>query len=346
MVQVVKIPAKTWTLISLISIHYQTQQNDLFVGEFSEVPEEEEEAKLKCLVSNIYTFKKREGNLYGYSKQGAVVVISDSVSSVAVAPDNRPFELSVVMGLVDGHSFVSKYGENRAVDTTTDPEDAWQYGGLYIYDDWGTAPIVSIVSDNADDTQTILIIGLDVDGYEVYQLITLNGTTRVALTTPLWRVSRMINRGSTDISGTVYCYAGTTDIPGADEVRAIIEGNDNQTQMALNTIPRGKVGFFMRGEVGGSRAQNAGSIQAVIFSRILNSVFLNKKRVDVTAQGTSVYIDKRVFAEPIPALTDIRMNIESVSSNGTGVFASYDILLVDEDKFSAEYLASIGQPDV
>jgi hypothetical protein len=77
---------------------------------------------------------------------------------------SQEFFLNVSMGLFPGYSVVDKFGENPEVDTGTTPEDVWEAGGLYTYDANGTAPIVSLISDNALDTEPIQIIGLDIDG--------------------------------------------------------------------------------------------------------------------------------------------------------------------------------------
>jgi hypothetical protein len=254
--------------------------------------------------------------------------------------------LSVTMGNRKGYSVVDKFGENPSIDTNTAPEDIWEGGGLYTYDTWTTAPIVSLVSDNLADTEQIRVVGLDINGNEVEQDITLTGTTRVALTTPLWRVYRMSNLADEggDLVGVVSCYTGLGDVPLAGETRAIITNGNNQTLMALYTIPKGKVGFLYRGEFGMSRAQVAGSARCAYYSRRVGKVFTIKKRIDISGGGSSVYMDKRSFPDVIPALTDIKMTVESVSANSTGVYGAFDIMLVDEKQLDPNYLIAIGQP--
>jgi hypothetical protein len=270
--------------------------------------------------------------------------IRDALGGTPYLNVGQPFDLKVTQGLIDGHSSVDKFGENPEIDTGTTPEDIWELGGLYNYDADGTAPIVSLVSDNASDTIDIEVQGLDIDGELVSQIVTLNGTNRVALTTPLWRVFRMFNADNVDLVGTCYCYVGTGGVPTAANTRAIIENGNNQTLMALYTVPNGKVGFLYRGEIGASRVQTAGAIQAAYFSRRYGKVFRVKKRVDITNQGSSIYQDDRSFPDIIPGLTDITLRVESVSANNCGVFGTFDILLIDEAEFPTDYLQAIGQP--
>lgn len=253
------------------------------------------------------------------------------------------FELKVSQRLIPHHSIIDKFGENPEIDTGTFPEDIWEAGGLYNYDADGTAPIVSLVSDNIADTEPITITGLDIDGNEVEQTITLTGTTRVALTTPLWRVHIMENVGTTNLVGTVYCYVGTGGVPLLANTRAIIDNGNNRTLMALYTIPKGKIGFLYRGELGASRSVTAGEARCAYFSRRFGSVFTIKKRVNLSNAGTSIYKDARSFPDIVPALTDIKLSIESVSANGMGVFGTFDILLIDQEIFADWLLAALGQ---
>ena len=259
---------------------------------------------------------------------------------------SKSFELAVKMGQVPGFSTIDKFGENPDIDTGTVPEDIWEGGGVYIYDPDGTAPIVSLASSNAGDTEPIQITGLDINGAEVNQTITLSGTTRVALITPLWRVYRMQNEGTSDLVGIVFCYTGTGTVPsiGDPEVRAIIDNGNNQTLMALYTIPLGKVGFLYRGETLMSRSQTSGAVQGSYQSRRFGKIFKVKKRVDIVNSGSSSYQDKRSFPDVIPSLTDIKLRVENVSANNAGITGTFDILLIDETLFSTNYLQEIGQP--
>lgn len=270
-----------------------------------------------------------------------------SVPYVAIAPVG----LLCNMGRIPGYDKIDKFGENPQVDTTTFPEDIWEGGGLYNYDDFGTAPIERVVSNNSADTGIVIPVeGLAIDGSYVSQDVTLTGTTPVVLDTPLWRCFRMGHDSATAVTGVVYAYIGTTAptaVPPAAadaQTRAIINNGNNQTLMALYTIPLGKVGFLFRGELGVSRQQAAGEARCAYYSRRLGKSFTVKKRVNLSNSGTSIYSDYRPFPDTIPALTDIRLTVEEVSQNGIGLFGTLDILLVDEGEFTDEYLASIGQP--
>ncbi len=269
---------------------------------------------------------------------------SNLISPYVQRTVSKSFELSLMMGEIPGYSTVDKFGENPDIDTGSTPEDICEIGGLYNYDAVGTAPIVSLISDDPADTMDIEVQGLDINGDSVSQTITLTGTTRKALDTPLWRVFRMSNEGTINISGIVYCYIGTGGVPALADRRAVINDGNNQTLMALYTVPKGKVGFLYKGELGASRSNISGEAQTAYYSRRYGKVFKIKKRVNLSNSGSSIFQDKRSFPDIIPSLTDIKLTVESVSSNNMGVFGTFDIMLVDEDLFSEAYLIAIGQP--
>lgn len=274
----------------------------------------------------------------------------DADGSQSIIGLSKDFLLAVQQGQVDGYSVMDdKFGENPAITEVSDPEDIWEGGGLYAFDADSTAPIASIASSAGGDAQDIRIIGLDINGAEVEQTIALAGTARQALTTALWRVYRMENEGATDLVGTVFCYTGTGTVPtiGDPEVRAVIDNGNNQTLMCIRTVPLGKVGFLYRGEVGinwTGGASSSGDFARLYYkSRRFGKVFKIKKCVSVMTSGDSLYQDERSGPDIIPALTDIRLEIAEVSTS-MGVWGTFDILFVDEDKFSSAYLTAIGQP--
>lgn len=258
------------------------------------------------------------------------------------------FKTAVSMGMVDGYSTVDKFGVNKNITTLSDPEDVWEFGGLYNYDADGTAPIQYLSSSDAGDLNTISVQGLDIDGNFIAQDVTLNGQNNVTLTTPLWRVYRMINMSSFSINGIAYCHTDaspTAGVPADENVRAIINDGNNQTLMSLYTIPKGKVAFLHRGEIGleleGNSATLAEYAHCHYESRRYGQQFTVKKAI--TIFPAEIHQDVRTFPDVIPALTDMKIRVVEVTQT-MGVWATFDLMLVDESKFSDEYLASIGQP--
>lgn len=261
--------------------------------------------------------------------------------------------LAVTMGLMPGYGRMSKYGVNLEVSPSSDPEDCWELGGEYIYDDWGTAPIKYMSSSSALDTdQLILVQGLDIDGYEVKQIVTSNGQTAVELETPLYRAYRMknVSQAGNNVNGvmTVHLEANpSSGVPAESNTRALINGAKNTTLMSLYTVPKGKVGFLIKGEVGVQLDGNAAALAEYAHihfnSRQLGGVFSVVKAITCLVGGAATYKDERTFPDPIPPLTDLKVVIDEVSQS-MGVWSSFDILLVDEEYVVPEALEIIPQP--
>lgn len=261
---------------------------------------------------------------------------------------------AVAFGGIPGFGTIDKFGESPSV-SISQPGTIWDLGTQYIYDstEIGTAPIAYLVSNSAADAGKIVSIqGLDADGCLVTQSATLNGTTNVTLTTPLWRVFRMFNESpaGNDLDGTVYCHTNPTPTagePGSDNIRALIDDGNNQTLMAVYTVPRDYVGFLYRGEIGcgtEAGASSSSEFARVIYkSRLYNKNFRIKKRKLLSLNGQSGFQDVRSFPDVIPALTDIEIDVEEVSIE-MRIDASFDILLIKQDRLFKEYLDSIGQP--
>lgn len=262
----------------------------------------------------------------------------------------QQLEFAASLRILPGVDIVDKFGENPAITTSTDPEDVWEGGGLYNYDAFETAPIVSIASSSGSDTQVISVQGLDIDGNLSEEEVTLQGTTRVALPTPLWRVFRLENQADEggDIVGNVFAYTGTGAVPslGDAEVRAVILNGNNQTQMALYTIPKGKIGFLFRGEIGlkytGGVGAGTNFASVQYRSRRQGKVFKTKKTINVISAATSNYTDRRTFPDIIPDLTDVKVTVKEVSED-LGVWATLDIMLIDDSMFDPVFKAAIGQ---
>ncbi len=243
------------------------------------------------------------------------------------------FYLRVSKGLVPGHSFYSKFGENPDVDTGTNPEDVWDYGGTYTYS--STADIDQVSSSNSGDTQDTVVEGLDTDWNFVSQEVTLTGQTPVTLTTPLLRVYRMYNNDITDYAGDIYVSINgaslTAGVPDtASDVRAQVVNGNNQTLMCIYTVPAGFTGFFTQGYV----AMAKSSSNTAIFSwraRPFGGVFQVKSRLALIGTGSSTWQYAYTIPLPLPEKTDVIIRCEEVEANNTGVSGGFDVLLVDNN---------------
>lgn len=149
--------------------------------------------------------------------------------------------VDVGFGLLGSARRVTALGHNPDVDTATTPEDIWTGGGLYPW--LAAATALEVVSDNAADAaagtgaRTARVDGLDANYAEVSQTVTLNGTTPVALATPLLRVNGALIMSA----GSGKTNAGSLSVrdAGAGTVRSIVPAGYGITRQSVFTVPAG-----------------------------------------------------------------------------------------------------------
>lgn len=234
----------------------------------------------------------------------------------------RPFYLEVASGKIEGHSYISKFGQNNAMALNTS-EDIWDVGGDYPYPSNNTAPMTHVDSSSASDTGLVEIQGLDIGGNAVTQTKTLNGTTKAVLTTPLWRVFRIKNVGTSTFIGTVQVVNSADNVTYAQ----VAIGN-NQTLMAIYTIPKGKTGYLVKGTASLAGLTNAYNIAGEVFMRPYGQVFQLKNTFGVNSTGSSYFGHEYLIPLKITERTDIK--VRGMSSKADGVLnATFEVLLID-----------------
>lgn len=253
--------------------------------------------------------------------------------------------LGIASGEVAGHTFVHKFGNTPDFDSTDGTVDVWDGaddGGInaMVYTYSATADIGLLSSSSASDTEDIEIQGLDSNYDLVTQTVTLTGQTDVDISTTgvdLIRVFRMKNVGSNDLVGDVYIRTNGSGQSGgvpstANTVRAVINNGNNQTLMAIYTIPNGKTGYlrsFFAGTAGASRTTN---YVIDLYARPFGQVFQLKHKSALTENGTSYFQHKYVEPEVFAAKTDIVIRTTMTESPITdgAISAGFDIVLVDD----------------
>ena len=152
------------------------------------------------------------------------------------------FMLEVAKGNVTGHSAVNKFGRNSDIAAGT-TEDIWDGSALYSFP---ATALMTSMSQTADQVAmrgaTIEVQGLDANFAAVTQNATLdaaNTTTVVTLTTALIRVYRMKVLGNVVSTSPIRCHNA-----GETQDYAIIGTGNNQTLMAIYTVPAGKTAYM------------------------------------------------------------------------------------------------------
>ena len=178
----------------------------------------------------------------------------------------------VAAGRKTGVGVVHKFGRNAAVGTSFVPIC---FGG--VYQTPTTATALEAVSDNVNDTaagsgaQELTIIGLDANWAEVSQTVEMNGTTAVALTTPLTRLYRYwVSRSGTYATTGAASHAGDLIIrvASAGATWATIDSTDypkSQSEIGCYSIPANKRGFISRGQV---ISESSKAADVLVFRRL------------------------------------------------------------------------------
>jgi hypothetical protein len=194
--------------------------------------------------------------------------------------------LAIAKGDVVGASNVNKWGNAPDFDTADDEVTVWDGAEdntaweNMVYDFSTTADIDSISSTDAGDVGLIVNIqGLDADYNLVSQSATLNGQNRVALTTPLIRIFRGFNDNGTEFAGHVVAYPNTALTAGVptdkSKIRMVIHPDEQQTEMAIYTIPAGKTGYLLGGYASTAGANKSSNYVIKFKKREFGKVFRN-----------------------------------------------------------------------
>jgi len=254
---------------------------------------------------------------------------------------NAEGELEIAAGRVTGKSSINKFGATPDFDSTDNWTTMWDGaddGGIdemqYTYS--ASALIDSLSSDSASDTGDIEVQGLDTNWEMVTQTITLTGLIRVALTTDLRRVFRLKNVGSADFVGNIYCFEFTADV-GVDgipddtsKIRAVVQIGNNQTLMAIYTVPANCTGFMKNWFASLSGIVPAGvNVRVKIFVRPFGQVFQLKHESALADDGTSATQHKFGTPEVLAEKSDIEIQVLSDSAV-TSVAGGFDIILEED----------------
>lgn len=225
--------------------------------------------------------------------------MSRQLSSISRFGTTEEFYLQVARSQIAGHETIFKFGFNPDVDDAL--ETIWAEGGLYSY--LSAATILKVSSSSTADAaagtgaRTVEIFGLDGNYNEISETVTLNGQTAVNTTNSYLRINRGIVRSAGSggqNAGVIYAGTGTVTagVP-ANKYLSIAIG-DNQTLMALWTVPAGYTAFLPQTDVTLATTQSSKYCTAKLVARPYGEVF-QVKDVFVKSQGSTT----QVYSIPI-----------------------------------------------
>ncbi len=246
--------------------------------------------------------------------------------------EKDPFPILIAPSLLtqENNDFVEKFGFNPDVDIGG-MEDVMHQGGLFSYTEFGSGVTVFASSTSAGATNEITMLGLDANFDSQSTTFALTGTSSLAIPLTWIRVFRAFNSDSQEIAGDVYIFTTDTITAGvpdtADDIKIFIDADDeihdNQSLMAIYTIPNGKIGLMEGFYVS---SQKGVKIEALLRIRNFGKVF---RTINHLTLFENYIFHDFIFPIVIPAKSDIRITVESDTPNSQ-VSGGFTIRLVDE----------------
>lgn len=233
----------------------------------------------------------------------------------------------------------SIFGENRDIDIATVPEDVWASGGVYSGFPTGTAETLEVLSASANDAaagtgaRTVKISGLlDANFVEIDPItVTLNGTTPVLVSaTTMKRCSKIevLTAGSGGSNAGIITVRHTTT---TGNIFAAVPVGANISSGCVYTVPSGKTLYVSRVFAQLARASGAaGSAGITIRTRKINEVFQAVRDPEITSSQSFELYDPNYFLE-LPAKTDIKVSVDSMSDDNSIVYSEMSGVLVTDE---------------
>ena len=244
--------------------------------------------------------------------------MATSISSISQKGQTEPFDLQVSRGQIALHEPLFKYGYNPLIINVE--EAIWDVGGTYT---WiaTAAPLVCTSASGATDAGiTGVVQGLDSNYNEISEAFTLNGSGVYTTTASFYRVHRAYITGANAPAGNINFTIGATTY-------ARITAGENQTLMAIYTVPAGKTLYVDQGTATHG-TDTSGAYMTVRFkTRSPGSVFRTGVKVDVI--GSELIFP---FNQPlkIPEKTDLQVTAICSKNQNNAMAATFSGILVKE----------------
>lgn len=241
------------------------------------------------------------------------------IASVTQRGRVEPFELQVARGQVAWHSRLLKFGNNPAINEIE--ETVWEAGGIYVYPSSAITLTATSSAGATDSAVAIRVSGLDANYNEISDNIVLSGAGTATTTKQFLRVNRAFVTGSKAITGVVSFTNGGTTYATLN--------SDNQTLMALWTVPAGYTGYIVQTDVTVLTEANNKFGTIRLMTRLPGSVFRTQDLF--SAQNSNV---TRTYSLPlpIPEKTDIEFRAIGSSANAAlHVSATLELIYIKND---------------
>jgi len=247
---------------------------------------------------------------------------------------NDPY-LSMAAGrnpLISEISQVNKFGENPDIANST-TEDVWDGGGTYSYP---TTALMTSMSQTTDQAAmqgaTIELQGLDASWDLIVQTKALDAsdtTTVITLDTPMIRCFRMKVLANVVSDQDIRCHNA-----GETVDYAIIQAGNNQTLMALYTVPNGKTAYMSQwySDNVPTSTKKPDSVNFTLWmaDRANSYEFQVKSKRGIPISGPGFNHPFRPYLK-ITQKTDIRINalVNGGAGDDGNPHSGYDLIMID-----------------
>lgn len=251
--------------------------------------------------------------------------------SLSIQGKYEPFELQLARGQIEGHKTLFKFGNNP--DSNGALETVWSHSSLYVYPT--AATVMKVSSANANDNgtgsgaRTVLVGGLDANYNEVSEIVTLTGQTPVLTTTVFIRVFRayVVTAGvNNTAAGIIYIGDGVVTAGVPATVYAEIPLGENQTLMAMWTVPAGYTFYMYRGSFSAASNNSAQYVLGKFMVRPFGGVFRNA--ADVTANSNVIQYDFEIPLA-VPEKADIEARVIALSGTNFYITSSFEGVYIE-----------------
>lgn len=254
--------------------------------------------------------------------------------SIGQANEYANFMLKAAAGTIAGVSVINKFGRASAI-TTGNTWEVWDGNVAYVFPTTASITHIRQATDQVgtDGGATIEVQGLDENWNLVVQNADLDAadtSAEVALTTPLIRVFRMKVLENITLAADV--WVGATGVAAAT-AKAIISTGNNQTLMAIYTVPNGKTAYMTNYY---ASVNPGGGAPTTFYARLwardnVNNYARQLKHHQGISADVDAYGMMQHFFSPYYKFTQKTDIIITGSPTGASVdvSAGFDLILVD-----------------
>ena len=240
------------------------------------------------------------------------------ISSISRVGTSEPFELQVSRNQVGWHYPLFMYGYNPLIINVN--ETVWDGGGIYSYPASALAMTVTSAGGATDEDVRVTVIGLDTDWKEVQQEVTLDGSGVATTTQTFRRVFRAYVSGDQSPTGNITIANGGTTY-------AQITNGENQTLMAVYTVPAGHTFYLTNGAATHGTGTSGGVYMTVRFmTREFGGVFRTATKIDIVE---SEVLFPFTFPLRLPEKTDLEVRAICNKNQNNAVSATFEGVLID-----------------